>query len=155
MPKVFYGTKAEPPFELTQSDDLIAVRTRSGHSITRGTGSVPSALSAQVDDGILVAAYPEAGVEVFRVPVGTGKSVEERKAALRSAPDVRFAGGVLVDPSANEPVLYTENLFIKFVDSADPDDCLAVIRDAGLKLKYQVDYATNAYFAEAPEGTGQ
>jgi subtilisin family serine protease len=156
MPKVYYGTKDEPPFELTQSDDLIAVRTRSGHSITRGTGSVPSALSAQVADGEVVAAYPEAGVEVFRVPVGGGKpSVEERKAALKSAADVRFAGGVLVDPIANEPVLYTENLFIKFVDSADPDDCLAVIRDAGLTLKYQVDYATNAYFVEAPEGTGQ
>jgi len=156
MPKVFYGTKDEPPFELTQSDDLIAVRTRSGHSITRGTGSVPSALSAQVDDGTVVAAYPEAGVEVYRVPVSGGKpSVEERKAALRSAPDVRFAGGVLVDPSANEPVLYTENLFIKFVDSADPDDCLVVIREAGLTLKYQVDYATNAYFVQAPEGTGQ
>jgi subtilisin family serine protease len=155
MPKVYYGTKVEPPFELTQSDDLIAVRTRSGHSITRGTGSVPSALSAQVDDGTLVASYPEAAVEVYRVPVSTGKSLEERKAALRSAPDVRFAGGVLVDPAANEPVLYTENLFIKFVDTADPDDCLAVIRDAGLTLKYQVDYATNAYFVEAPEGTGQ
>jgi subtilisin family serine protease len=156
MPKVFYGTKDEPPFELTQSDDLIAIRTRSGHSITRGTGSVPSALSAQVSDGTMVAAYPEAGVEVYRVPVSGGKrSVEERKAALRTAPDVRFAGGVLVDPSANEPVLYTENLFIKFVDSADPDDCLVVIRDAGLTLKYQVDYATNAYFVQAPEGTGQ
>src|SRR5262245_24938305 len=118
MPKVFYGTKDEAPFDLTQSDDLIAVRTRSGHSITRGTGAVPSALSAYVDDGEVVAAYPEVGVEVFRVPVGAGKlSVEDRKTALRNAPDVRFAGGVLVDPSANEPVLYTENIFIKFVDS--------------------------------------
>jgi subtilisin family serine protease len=68
---------------------------------------------------------------------------------------VRFAGGVLVDPATKEPVLYTENLFIKFADTVDPDDCLAILRDAGLTVKNEVDYATNAYFVSAPEGTGQ
>jgi len=69
--------------------------------------------------------------------------------------DVRFAGGVLVDPVTNEPVLYTENLFIKFTDTTDPDDCVAALRDAGLTIKNEVSYATNAYFVSAPEGTGQ
>jgi len=47
------------------------------------------------------------------VPVrGDERSLEARKIALRASPDVRFAGGVLVDPNTNEPVLYTENLFI-------------------------------------------
>ncbi|MGH8512966.1 MAG: S8 family serine peptidase, partial [Gammaproteobacteria bacterium] len=156
MPKVYYGTKDEPAFELEQSDDLIAVRTRSGRSITRGAGPVPSPLSAELDDGTLVAAYPEAGVELYRVPVGRDeRSLANRKTALRASSDVSFAGGVLVDPGTNEPVLYTENLFIKFIDSADPDDCLAVLREAGLTVKYEVDYATNAYFVQAPQGSGQ
>ncbi|MDM0109275.1 S8 family serine peptidase [Variovorax sp. J22R24] len=75
--------------------------------------------------------------------------------ALRAVPDVRFAGGVLVEPGSPEPVLYTENLFVKFIDTADPDNCLEVLREAGLSIKQTVEYATNAYFVSAPEGTGQ
>ena len=68
--------------------------------------------------------------------------------------DVRFAGGVFVDP-AGEPVVYTENLFIKFRDQAEPKACREVIREAGLTIKNEVSYATNAFFVAAPEGTGE
>ena len=124
MPKVYFGRKDEPGFDLDLSDDLIAVRTRSGRSITRSAGPVASPASEQLDDAKLVTAYPEAGVEVFRVPVGRDEqSLDARKTALRTVPDVRFAGGVLTDPSSGEPVLYTENLFVKFIDTADGDAC--------------------------------
>lgn len=156
MPTVYYGKKGEPGFELEKSNDLIAVRTRSGRSLTRSAAPVPSPASAELKDGVLVAEYPEAGVEVYRIPVGRGiKSIDERKTALKAAPDVRFAGGVLVDPGTRDPVVYTENLFVKFMDSADADDCAAVLRETGLTIKNQVTYATNAFFVEAPEGTGQ
>lgn len=156
MPTVYFGSKNEPGFDLEQSDDLIAVRTRSGRSITRTSGPVPTPLSAELEDGTLVAAYPEAGVEVYRVPVDReARSLSERKTALRASPDVRFAGGVLIDPVTKEPVLYTENLFIKFTDTTDPEDCVTTLRDAGLTIKNEVSYATNAYFVAAPEGTGQ
>ncbi len=52
-------------------------------------------------------------------------------------------------------MLYTENLFIKFTDTTDPEDCLEVLREAGLTVKEAVTYATNAYFVQAVEGTGQ
>jgi len=42
MPKVYFGRKDEPGFDLELSDDLIAVRPRSGRSITRSAGPVPS-----------------------------------------------------------------------------------------------------------------
>ena len=156
MPTVYFGGKDEPGFDLEQSEDLIAVRTRSKRSVARAVGTVPSPLSAELDDGVLLAEYPEAGVEVYRVPVSPeGRTLAERKEALRESPDVRFAGGVLVDPRTQEPVLYTENIFIKFVDTADPDDCMEVLRQAGLTVKEQVTYATNAYFVETVEGTGQ
>ncbi len=156
MPKVHLGKKTEPALVLEQSRDLIVVRTRSGRPISRSTGPVASPILAELDDAVPVTEYPEVGVSVFRVPLSGGiRSMDQRKTALRALPDVRFAGGVLVDPGSRQPVLYTENLFVKFEDQADPDTCEEVLRAEGLRIKRQVTYATNAYFVEAPEGTGQ
>ena len=156
MPTVHLGRKDEAALELKPSADLIAVRTRSRRSIQRSAGPVPVPVPADISDATLVVEYPEAGVEVFRVPVGAGRrTLDERKTALRAVPDVRFAGGVLVDPASGQPVLYTENLFVKFVETADKDACRQVLRAAALMIKQEVSYATNAFFVEAPEGTGQ
>ncbi len=156
MPTVYFGAKTETPDQLDSAPDLIAVRTRSGRSMARSVGPVASPMSAELADATLVASYPEAKVQVYRVPLARGgRSVTQRKQALRASPDVRFAGGVLVDPISRDPVLYTENIFIKFVDPADPQACLDTISAAGLSVKQAVDYATNAWFAQAPEGTGQ
>ena len=156
MPQAFYGKKHEPPIQLLPADDLIAVRTRSGRSLT-AAAPVRSAVAREVDDGQLVARYPEAGVEVYKLPTTrlTVRSLEQRKQNLRDHEDVRFAGGVLTDTTSGEPVLYTENIFIKFTDDMEPGDCRAVIQEAGLTVKDHLDFATNAFFVSAPEGTGQ
>jgi subtilisin-like proprotein convertase family protein len=151
MPQVKFGRKDEPTSDLERSDDLIAVRTRSRKSLR--AGPVLSAAAAEVQDALLLAAFPEAGVEVYKTPPGR-KPLDDRKRALRAFPDVRFAGGVLVDPISKEPVVYTENLFIKFIDDLDAADCERIIRDAGLQIKSKQDFATNAYFLAAPEGIG-
>jgi subtilisin family serine protease len=153
MPYVNFGTKDDPGFELIESPDLIAVRTRS-HRPVRGVGPVARPTTAEVADGALVASFPDAGVEVYRVPA-TVRSLDDRKRTLRAAPDVQFAGSVLVHPDTDEPVLYTENIYIRFREDLDADDCEAIIRGAGLTVKQRLDFATNAYFAAAPEGTGQ
>lgn len=155
MPYVNFGTKQEPGFQLERSDDLLAVRTRSRQPLRAAT-PVATPEQAEINDGQLVAAFPDAGVEVYRIPTTrlVARPLEERKRSLRESPDVRFAGGVLADPATGDPVLYTENIFIKFVDQKDPDECRAVIAEAGLAIKEEVDYATNAWFAAAPEGTG-
>jgi subtilisin family serine protease len=153
MPYVNFGTKDDAGFELIESPDLIAVRTRSRRSV-RGVGPVPRPTAAEVADGALVATFPDAGVEVYRVPTAA-RSLDDRKRTLRVAPDVQFAGSVLVHPNTDEPVLYTENIYIRFREGVDPDDCEAVLRGAGLTVKQRLDFATNAYFAAAPEGTGQ
>lgn len=155
MLKVHLGKKNEPAITLEQSDDLIVVRTRSGKSIARSANPVPTPIEAELDDAVPVVEYPEVGVSVYRIPAKGTRSLDQRKTALRALPDVRFAGGVLVDPNSRQPVLYTENLFLKFVDSADPEECEDVVREAGLRIKQRVTYATNAYFVEAPEGIGQ
>ncbi len=154
MPEVKFGHKNEPSVQFRKSEDLIAVRTRSRRSAT--AVPVPTAVSAELSGGQLVLSFPEAGVEVYRVPTGTGqKALNERKTALRRLPDVRFAGGVLVDEQSGEPVIYTENLFIKFIDTTEPDECRKIIREAGLTIKEEVSYAPNAFFVAAPEGTGE
>lgn len=151
MPQVHFGRKDEPSFTLHNSDDLLAVRTRTGRSLR--AGPVPPAAAGALSDGQLVLAFPEAGVEVYRVEAQK-KSVEQRKGTLRREPDVRFAGRVLVDESG-EPVVYTENLFVKFKDDEDPEECKRILEGMGLTIKEQLSYATNAFFVGAPEGTGQ
>jgi len=154
MPEVKFGHKDEPSVHFRKSEDLIAVRTRSRRSAT--AVPVPTAISAQLSGSQLVLSFPEAGVEVYKITTENGqRSIEERKTALRRLPDVRFAGGVLVDDQSEEPVVYTENLFIKFTDTTDPDDCRTIIREAGLTIKEEVSYAPNAFFVAAPEGTGE
>jgi subtilisin family serine protease len=153
MRHVNFGQKGDPGFDLKESPDLIAVRTRSRQPVM-GSGPVPQATAREVADGNLVASFPEAGVEVYRVPTAA-RTLDERKRSLRAAPDVRFAGSVLVHPVTNEPVLYTENIYIRFREDLDPEQCEAIIHDAGLTVKETLDFATNAYFVEAPEGTGQ
>ncbi|MHA6247179.1 S8 family serine peptidase [Pontibacter sp. CAU 1760] len=154
MPQVKFGRKDEPAVTFEKSNDLIAVRTRSTRSLLGGPVLTPA--SKAVEDSQLIMTFPEAGVEVYKVlPSGLeARSVQERKDTLRMQTDVRFAGGVLVDEQSREPVIYTENLFVKFVDEADPEHCREVIREAGLSIKQEVDYATNAFFVAAPEGSG-
>jgi subtilisin family serine protease/subtilisin-like proprotein convertase family protein len=156
MPTVFYGTSDQPGFDLVQSEDLIAVRTRSGESIMDRTQSDATSGVSGVNDGKLVIAYPDAKVEVFRVPTDAGgPSVAERKAQLRELPDVRFAGRVLMNPDSNEPVLYTENLFVKFHDTCERQQCLDTLAQFGLQVKYDISYATNTFMVEGSEVVGQ
>ncbi|MFN9416609.1 MAG: hypothetical protein ACK578_03825 [Pirellula sp.] len=139
MPQVFSGKRTEPSFELKLSKDLIAIRTRSRRSLSTSRGPVPELYSSELQSCELVAEYPESGVEVYRVPSGREqRTMSERKNVLRSSPDIQFVGGVLIDPKTKEPVLYTENLFIKFADDQDPDECEEQIRQAGLSIKQQV-----------------
>lgn len=154
MPEVKFGRKEDPATHFHKSEDLIAVRTRSRRSAT--AVPVPSAISAELSTGQLRGSFPEAGVEIYQVPTGDGhRSLDERKTALRQLSDVRFAGGVLVDQDSGEPIIYTENLFVKFTDTTEPDVCQTIIREAGLTLKETLSYAPNAFFVAAPEGTGE
>ena len=123
---------------------------------TRSANTVARPSDTHLRGCTLVQRFPEANVDIYRVPTTRGgASLASRKAALRSDPEVRFAGGVLVDPATRSPVLYTENLFVKFADSADTAASRALLQAQGLRIKDEPGYALNAFFVEAPEGTGQ
>jgi subtilisin family serine protease len=153
MPQLRYGGKQGQVVQYEVDPDLVVVRTRSKQSFR--SSPVPRPEAALLEDMELVAEFPEAGVEVYRKRPGTRVSVRTVREELKKAPDTRFAGRVLVEAQSKEPVVYTENIFIKFRDEEDREDCLEVLRQAGLTVKRELTYATNAFFAEAPEGTGQ
>src|SRR5262245_4828097 len=123
MPVVRMGGKKGQRIQLEVDDDLLAVRTRSRKSFR--AGPVPRPEAAVLDDMECVVAFPEAGVEVYRRRPDAKRSVENAKQELRKSPDTRFAGSVLVDKTSGEPVVYTENIFVKFRDDAEEERCVA------------------------------
>ena len=153
MPEVSYGGENGRTIRLEVDPDLVAVRARSGESLREGP--VPGPEAALLNEMDAVLSFPEVGVEVYRRRERSSRRMEEIRRELHESPATRFAGRVLVDEQSREPVLYTENLFVKFRAGKDRDECLATLRAAGLTVKRELPYATNAYFVAAPEGTGQ
>jgi len=153
MREVRYGGQNGKTIQLEVDPALVAVRARRGRSLREGP--VPPPEAALLDEMETVLSFPQAGVEVYRHAQESSRSTEELRRELHESPATRFAGRVLVDEKSREPVLYTENLFVKFADDKNRDECLEVLREAGLTVKQELPYATNAFFVATPEGTGQ
>ncbi|WP_445179682.1 S8 family peptidase [Pseudomonas sp. McL0111] len=150
MVEVNFGTQRGRPFVLEKNRQLLAVRSHAGKNLTH-TLCCESALSA-LEGCELLLHVEDADVQVFKLPLNADPS--QRKAMLRKLPDVRFAGSVLMDPRTQEPVLYTENIFLKFTDSLKATQCLAILDELGLMIKQQVPYAANAFFVHHPDVQG-
>jgi hypothetical protein len=153
MREVRYGGENGKTVQLEVDPDLVAVRARRGGSLREGP--VPRPEAGLLDEMEPVLSFPEVSVEVYRRRERASRSMEEVRRELDESPATRFAGRVLVDQHSREPVLYTENLFVKFRDDMSRDQCLAVLREVGLTVKRELPYATNAFFVAAPEGIGQ
>jgi subtilisin family serine protease len=136
--------------ELEDPQDLVVVRTR-----RRGARHDVSPLgrsSRQAMDRLEpLFGFAAAGVGVYRAPAGGS---EELASVVDADPEVQFAGRGLRD-QFGEPVVYTENAFVKFVDDVSQEHGEEVVRAAGLTVKRTLDYAPNAYFVGAPERTGR
>src|SRR3712207_6317035 len=153
MPEVRYGGENGRTVQLEVDPELVAVRVRRGGSLREGP--VPGPEAALLNEVEPVLSFPEVGVEVYRRRERSSRSMEEVRRELHESPATRFSGRVLVDEQSGEPGLYTEKLFVKFHDDKNRDRCLAALREAGLTVKRELPYATNAFFVAAPEGTGQ
>jgi subtilisin family serine protease len=153
VPEVRYGGENGKTVQLEVDSNLVVVRVRRGRTLREGPVQRPEA--AVLDDLEPVLEFPEKQVAVYKRREGASRSSDEIRRELDESPATRFAGRVLVDAKSREPVLYTENLFVKFADDKDRDQSLEVLREAGLTVKQELPYATNAFFVAAPEGTGQ
>lgn len=153
MPEVRYGGENGTTLRLEVEPELVAVRSRRSASLRQGPVSPPEV--ELLDEMEPVLSFPEVGVEVYRHREDASHTAEEVRRTLHDSPATRFAGRVLVDERSREPVLYTENLFVKFRDDESRERCLEIVRESGLTVKQELPYADNAFFATAPEGTGQ
>lgn len=135
--------------DLEDRGDLVVVRSN-----RRGSLHDVSPLSrrsfAAVDQLTPLFGFPASGVGVYAVPEG---DAEELSNILHEDPEVQFAGKGLRD-QYGAPVVYTENLFVKFVEDVPASRCEDALQDLGLSAQRALGYASNAYFAKA-EGTGR
>ncbi|HET7464528.1 MAG TPA: S8 family serine peptidase [Longimicrobium sp.] len=160
MYTVTYGGRQGASFELDVSDAHVVVRTESRTpAATRmpfAAASLTAAARRVIDAFEVQLRFPEAGVEVLRTRDRRPDRAlrDEARAVLREQPDVRFAGRVLVTPRAERPVVYTENFFVKFDPEAGPGQCEERLARYGLSVKRPLPFARNAFFVQAPEGTG-
>jgi subtilisin family serine protease len=149
-----YGGKKSKPHNLVVSNDRVVVRTRNARPLddaikTNEGKKVLSKFDVEVE-------FPEADVSILKSKKENESETfqENARSVLKTEQDLRFAGRVLMDDTSDDPILYTENIYIKFKEQIKAEVCEQIIKDAGLKIKEKVTFAVNAYFTEAGEGTG-
>jgi hypothetical protein len=150
-----YGGAQGRRHTLTLNEELLVVRTHS----RRPVHAVMQSQSAHqaLHDLEPVLRFHYAGVDVFRYRPKARMASTRRaiRTALSKEKDTKFAGRVLAHPVSKRPVLYTENLFVKFEDDAAASLCRKVLKEFGLHIKQELEYCRNGYFVDATEGTGR
>jgi hypothetical protein len=150
-----YGSVGRTKRELVEDESLLVVRTKSRRPL--GRIALDKAALTLMGSFESVVRYEKTGVEVLRTRVSRGRLALRDKArkVLGKSIDVQFAGRVLTDHNSDRPVLYIENLFVKFEDDVSPCTAKKVIKEAGLTIKREVDYARGAYFVDTEADTGR
>lgn len=150
MVSVRFGGVDGYSLDLEDHDDLVVVRsTRRG---ARHDLSPLSRTSREASEQLTpMFGFPASGVGVYQAPAG---AAEEFSRVLHADPEVQFAGRGLQDPYG-APVVYSENLFVKFADEVSEDRCVSVLEERGFTVARAVGYASNAYFARGAEGVGR
>lgn len=156
MYKYQYGGKNGSAFSLEESKDLVVVRTIDNKPIEKM--SLSKNARDVMNQLIPVGAFSDVGVSIMQCnEINQADALmlrDQARAVLKKEEDIRFAGRVLVDAASGSIMLYTENFFVKFLDNTPETLCLELIRNYNLIIKFKVEYALNAYFLGAPEGTG-
>jgi len=145
----FGGSEGEER-QLVDEEDLVVVRTHRRGAQDDLSQLAGSTRLAQTELDPLFG-VPASGVGVYAAPKGESKRLSE---TIHADPEVQFAGRGLRD-EFGAPVIYTENIFVKFGDEVDGSTCEKAFSELGLQVKRTLSYAGNAFFASAPEGTGQ
>ena len=112
-----FGGSSGYRLELQDTDDLVVVR-----STRRGARHDVSPLSASTrraqEQLSPLFGFPSAGVGVYSAPLGHATELAE---TINADPEVEFAGRGLRD-QFGAPVVYTENIFVKFRDDVSACD---------------------------------
>lgn len=149
-----YGGRRGKKITLNLSNDLLVTRTDGPRPLDSAVRSNQAIEAIGACDTVFD--LPDAGVCVHRLRSRSKlKTQNDRtRGVLKKEKGLRFAGRVLIDRKSKQPVLYTENIFVKFDDEASSRKCKTVLKQHSLKIKRELPYSGNAYFVEAKEGTG-
>ena len=144
MPEVKFCGKSGTVVRLKEDPNLVVVRTRSRRSCAKVRSRDRRRKSLKTWTSSQPSRMPGSRCTAGRrrrpaAPAGL-------RTSLKSFEDVRFAGRGLVNEMSGEPVVYTENLFVKFKDDIEPEECCKIVSEHGLTIKASLTYATNAYF---------
>lgn len=158
-----YGGKKGQKVNLKIAEDRVVVRTKNARTLQNAVHSPKGKKMLQnfeverIFHGADVSILQTKKVRrrgVSAAPVDQTEMRDEARKIFKKEPELRFAGRVLVDETAQDPVLYTENIFIKFKNAVSAQKCEAFLEIWKLTLKRKVAFAKNAYFAAAADGTG-
>ena len=154
-----YGGKKGQTLQLTEASDLVVVRTKEAKDVKHL--NLSSSSKRLLSKMMPVVSFPEANVTVFKCvdkksrSLGGGMKVRNQvRKNFNEEKEIRFAGRVLKDAKSGEPVVYTENFFVKFKDKTTEAKCKAIITELGLEIKEKLGFAECAYFVCAESGTG-
>ena len=135
---------------LQDQEDVVVIRTR-----RRGARHDVSPLARRSRAAMAelepLFGFAPAGVGVWAAPAGGAGMLAE---VLSGDPEIEFAGRGLRDEHG-APVVYTENVFVKFAASVPQSACLAVLGESGFAVKRPLAYAGNAFFAGGEPGLGR
>ena len=152
MVQIHFGGKQGVTVDYQSSDEYLVVRTMRRNPVARA--AMTARARALVAGMEATTRFTAAGVEILRA---RDVDAREARAVLKEEADLEFAGRALVDPATKTPLAYTENIFIKFRDDVAAEQLTALVAGLkyGLAVKRRLDFARNAYFLGAPDGTGQ
>ncbi len=151
-----FGGKNGVAQSLEESNNRVVVRTRNARSLKDAVFSEDG--KRVMENFVPEIEFPESDVTVLKPREGYQGDVttlrDSGREVLKNEEELRFAGRVLMDPGTKAPVLYTENLFIKFHDNVKQETCEKIIAENNLAIKQKQTYAVNSYFVSAPQDTG-
>lgn len=154
-----YGGRHGRSFDLVPSAEHLVVRSSPRLPIMEPRRAfevtlISSEARSLLDRYQLEFRLPMVGVEVLRARESIPAA--ERDAMLRllnREPQIDFAGRVLVDPQGRRPVIYTENIFVKFGDEETVSACRTILEANSLTILRKLSYVRNAWFVNA-HGSG-
>lgn len=150
-----YGGVRGEKRKLVDANDFLVVRTKRRGSLEYTPLSEKAHRAIKGSQSVVH--FEEAGVEVLKFFEGSRPTTKRNQArtVLKQESEIQFAGRVLCSPQGRQPVVYTENLFVKFNDDVSPRRCRNMLRQYNLSMKREVGYARNAYFVSAQENAGR
>jgi hypothetical protein len=150
-----FGGKKGKKHILHESSDMIVVRLNKTQDTS--VSGFPGTTRNVLRNFELETEFPEAGIVVYKAKGSVKNRALARdnaRSSLKKEAGVRFAGRVLVEEDGRTIVLYTENIFIKFMDGIKAEVCRKILDRFKLSIKQKPEFAPNTYFVAAPENTG-